>query len=874
MRTATIIVGVTLLALLLVCSNSTGPEDEYSRAEFIEHAYDFQATQGVLFLQLTTQMDTTQALDSIFKLIQRDNAFVDSAWINSQGIAIEYQNGMRGGIMVRAEDVFNVSSDYVQKASSPGASLTNQEIKPGIKGTLLLCPIYSDRKTYVNAFIETAEEHLSQAGYSEFDKYLDSDCGLDHFGQLDGYGIIHIYSHSFAWPRKDDISEIYLMTGGIWTAGLGTDYVGAIEKGTLALFYVPGHNNSCFIAPDFLAAEIDLSYEKPLVYLGFGHSLTGGWQEMFVDSLNASVCVGFDWRVHFAYNLGWAEEMYEILADTSSEMHVTIGEWYNSIDTLYIDEDETVEPLPHVTRIMYAGPDDFCLWTGLWIESISASYGRVGDTIRILGYGFGEEQGSSAVMFGDYPGEVIEWSNTEIAVIVPENAGTGEITVVTDEGTSAGVLFQIIPIITSVNPTIGPGGTEVEIRGTNFYHTQEFYYALIGIYGMEVIEWTDTLVKAVIPSWSTSDSITISSGIFKSNNIYFMVPKIVSVIPVWGASGSRIDIYGIDFGEEQRPVRIGENAEAILLSWSDSLIVVEIPEEAETARLEILYNGNRLIGPYIEILRIDSIQPYSGLPGDTIQIFGDGFHDVQASNFVTIDGLDAEIIDWMDGYIVAIVPEAIDSGYVVVHVDGYQSNAVQFYYLTGDDIYLALHLTSFCRATFSGMITYEHRFGETYQTEFRNISIQNTAYYPSKWIVDSFDFGFDPDDGLYSYRGNFGKVFSDGSQVQNIRCVFNYALEISGGGYEEITVTHYSFKLDSIPLLSLHISDTIMVTFELTGTETQDHISEISIYKHCYEWDHYGSRDYRIWEYESTDWDNAEYPPSLTVTFSNYPIED
>jgi hypothetical protein len=124
---------------------------------------------------------------------------------------------------------------------SDSAAMANEEVKPGIRETLLLYPICDDIETYVNDFIEAAEGLLSKAGYSEFDKYLDSDCGLDRFGQLDGYCFIHIYSHSFARPRKDDISEIHLMSGGIWTAGLCTDYTGAIEKGTLAVFHVPGH---------------------------------------------------------------------------------------------------------------------------------------------------------------------------------------------------------------------------------------------------------------------------------------------------------------------------------------------------------------------------------------------------------------------------------------------------------------------------------------------------------------------------------------------------------------------------------------------------------------------------------------------------------
>jgi hypothetical protein len=57
-------------------------------------------------------------------------------------------------------------------------------------------------------------------------------------------------------------------------------------------------------------------------------------------------------------------------------------------------------------------------------------------------------------------------NNGSLTVQVPAGAQTGNVTVVTAEGTSGGIAFTVTPNITGLNPSQGDGGTAVTITGT------------------------------------------------------------------------------------------------------------------------------------------------------------------------------------------------------------------------------------------------------------------------------------------------------------------------------------------------------------------------------------------------------------------------
>ena len=66
----------------------------------------------------------------------------------------------------------------------------------------------------------------------------------------------------------------------------------------------------------------------------------------------------------------------------------------------------------------------------MWVNSIISS-GYVGDTVKILGFGFGETQGLSKVTFQpDKLASIISWSNTLITTTVPDGATNGYVKVV------------------------------------------------------------------------------------------------------------------------------------------------------------------------------------------------------------------------------------------------------------------------------------------------------------------------------------------------------------------------------------------------------------------------------------------------------------
>ena len=85
----------------------------------------------------------------------------------------------------------------------------------------------------------------------------------------------------------------------------------------------------------------------------------------------------------------------------------------------------------------------------LTITEVNPVCGVVGETIIITGTSFGDTQGSSVVTFNGGPATVNSWSNTQIEVLVPNTAITGNV-VVTVNGINSNGLWFTIPCYTHV----------------------------------------------------------------------------------------------------------------------------------------------------------------------------------------------------------------------------------------------------------------------------------------------------------------------------------------------------------------------------------------------------------------------------------------
>ena len=79
----------------------------------------------------------------------------------------------------------------------------------------------------------------------------------------------------------------------------------------------------------------------------------------------------------------------------------------------------------------------------LTITEVNPVCGVVGETIIITGTSFGDTQGSSVVTFNGGPATVNSWSNTQIEVLVPSGAITGDVVVRVNGINSNGIRFTI-----------------------------------------------------------------------------------------------------------------------------------------------------------------------------------------------------------------------------------------------------------------------------------------------------------------------------------------------------------------------------------------------------------------------------------------------
>src|SRR5262249_6229366 len=113
------------------------------------------------------------------------------------------------------------------------------------------------------------------------------------------------------------------------------------------------------------------------------------------------------------------------------------------------------------------------------VMSISPASGPVGTLVTITGSNFQSAMPpSGAVYFNNVSASITSWNSTQIVATVPSRAVTGPVTVSTNSGVSSllsneNVVFSMPnPVVTSVSPTSGPGGTAVQINGSGFGATQ------------------------------------------------------------------------------------------------------------------------------------------------------------------------------------------------------------------------------------------------------------------------------------------------------------------------------------------------------------------------------------------------------------------
>jgi hypothetical protein len=506
------------------------------------------------------------------------------------------------------------------------------------------------------------------------------------------------------------------------------------------------------------------------------------------------------------------------------------------------------------------------------ITALKPSSGLPGDLVVILGWDFGDEIG--IVTLSGVEAEILSWSDSLILAKIPDATSSGDVMVMVHGYYSNGVYFFVGQMtIISLEPSKGLPGSHLSINGYGF--GDEHGIVLFGGIDAEIQLWSDTLITAIVPQEATSGQVVVESNGFFSNGIFFHVRELTisSIEPSSDFVGSSITIHGYDFGEEQGFVRFAGN-DALIVEWLDTLILSIVPEGASSGNVVVEVDGHYSNGMYFHVrqMTITNLEPAIGLPGDVIMIYGYDFGS--APGTVTFAGIVADVQSWSDTLIDVIVPEIVTGGDVVVEFEGHYSNGMYFIVADSNDLVQLLNQTNSVTIAFKGFNTYIsttspgaglEAMGIDTILAYGEIGISSSKWPDKylKWNGRLFSIKYN----LVNEEPEFERVTLDirgylsanGEEITSMSASYD---EISGTFFDQGSLRK-ELSVRYLPLDSIIDLDQ-GILFSFSGPEV-----EYIVYKRVM----YSSRDiaeygdYSRYEYLSTDWQNIEYPPEITVIF-------
>jgi len=188
-----------------------------------------------------------------------------------------------------------------------------------------------------------------------------------------------------------------------------------------------------------------------------------------------------------------------------------------------------------------------------------------------------------------------------------------------------------------------------------------------------------------------------------TNGVCVNRPRIDSITPLSGGPGTLVSIKGASFGSGPGEVMFlgspaaGDEkvaAPCAPAAWTDSQIVVGVPEGAVTGPLQVTNTdnlsdrtdddfGNTAIPDFTVNATVHPgiciITPASGPAGTPIVITGNGYGDSQGAGSVSIAGRTSTVGSWNGTTIASVVPNLLGGTWPVkVTAAGFESNSVGF----------------------------------------------------------------------------------------------------------------------------------------------------------------------------------------------------
>lgn len=329
--------------------------------------------------------------------------------------------------------------------------------------------------------------------------------------------------------------------------------------------------------------------------------------------------------------------------------------------------------------------------------------GVPGSRVTITGTGFSTKVSENIVSLNDVICKVVEASANRLVVEIPQGATTGhfKISVRGSSPVISSALFNVIgapppppsvkvvtgkPVIDGFQPVAGPPGTIVRIIGKNFSPQDEVW--LKGR-RLNVVSVLPNRIEVEIPQGAESGRFVIRGRYTVESTQVFTVqsivqpPLITSFSPKEGAPGTRVTIYGKNFGRQLYENRVMLSGQPIRIEEStpERLIVV-IPDNAISGPFTVEVSGRgeaKSAEQFIvlEPLKIVTIEPGYGPPGTKVKLIGTGFSPIPKENIVKLNGVICRVVSALPHEILVEIPQRATSGYFSIRVKEQEVTSTQ-----------------------------------------------------------------------------------------------------------------------------------------------------------------------------------------------------
>ncbi len=360
---------VSMLVVFSACKkntdDTTNNNSGWTEADwaFYDNVLTLQDKAYENYVTWSQTMDSLEAINKLHQFFISDPS-VSSATISSQGITIQYTNGLRGLIFLNPQDgPAGDSPDMGTSLTMPCSNLNGQSLVNN-KKMILLDPHYWDRINLHNKIYDNLYNNwLSKVGFS----YVESNnlnAKVSEFAQLSGYGLIYIYSHGAVFPDENNIETVYLMTGEVVNRNTTNKYLDDFKNGNLVIGKTTTWSSQVnpvevyFISEKFIAAHNDFSKDTVLFYGAFCYSFLGGWDQLYKECAKGTY-FGFTWSVFGSKCTNLGISLIDSLCDTVMKPPYNPEKWIigSNPPKSYYDEESK-----KTVSIQYVGDATLTLW--------------------------------------------------------------------------------------------------------------------------------------------------------------------------------------------------------------------------------------------------------------------------------------------------------------------------------------------------------------------------------------------------------------------------------------------------------------------------------------------------------------------------------